>query len=186
MRVVPTVVGLTFACAAALVAQTAPSSVTWDINVTIGPCTLFARGSFRRTYTGSVGSYYVGGLTSEGKCTLQGADSNFTLESGVATVVENSKDDEFILSADNTDSYVKLTSKGSTPMGRRAGDAYVCFYPASAGWDTWQAVIQLGKASEQYQSMSAQQQLQFQAQAGYLSFATAVHCIKGTFTLDKR
>lgn len=160
--------------------------MTWEINVTIGPCTLFARGLFRRTYTGSVGSYYMGGLTSEGKCTTQGADSNFTIESGVATAVVNTKADEFILTVDNTDSFVKLTAKGSTPMGRRAGDAYVCFYPQSAGWDTWQKMIALGKEFQQYQSLAPQQQAQLQVQAGVLSFATSVHCLKGTFTLEKR
>ena len=129
----------------------------------------------------------VGELEAEGQCTGEFAqDSTFELNSGIATATHNLEDDELVISIEDSDGFFKLVSKGSTPMGRRIGDAYACFFPEGATWDVWQGMMELGKMFEQYDQLSAEEQTAVNAQAGVIGLTTGLNCIKGTFSLRTR
>ncbi len=156
----------------------------WEITITLGPCEAFAEGNFTVLYAGSIGRYLVGELKAEGQCTEEFAqDSTFDLNSGIATAIHNLEDDELVITIEDSDGFFKLVSKGSTPMGRRTGDAYACFFPEEATWDVW---LELGQLFEQYDQLSAEEQVAVNAQAGLLGLSTGLNCIKGTFTLRTR
>ncbi len=156
----------------------------WEITITLGPCEAFAEGNFTVLYAGSIGRYLVGELEAEGQCSEEFAqDSSFELSSGIATAIHNLEDDELVITIEDSDGFFKLVSKGSTPMGRRTGDAYACFFPEEATWDVWQG---LQKLFEGYDRLPLEQQTAVNAQAGLLGLSTGLHCLKGTFSLRTR
>ncbi len=108
------------------------------------------------------------------------------MSSGIATVIHNFKDDELVVTIEDSDGFLKLVSKGSTPMGRRTGIAYACFYPEGATWDVWLGMMGLGQSFEQYDQLSAEEQTALNAQAGVIGLTTGLNCIKGTFSLRTR
>ncbi len=158
----------------------------WELTITLGPCEAFAEGTFTVLYAGSIGRYLVGELEAESQCTGELADSTFEVSSGIATVVHNLKDDELVVTIEDSDGFLKLVSKGSTPMGRRTGIAYACFYPEGATWDVWRGMMELGQSFEQYDQLSEQDQTAIAAQAGLIGLTTSMNCIKGTFSMRKR
>ncbi len=101
----------------------------WEITITLGPCEAFAEGNFTILYAGSIGRYLVGELEAESQCTGELADSTFEVSSGIATVVHNLKDDELVVTIEDSDGFLKLVSKGSTPMGRRTWGCLRVFLP---------------------------------------------------------
>ncbi len=158
----------------------------WEITITLGPCEGFAEGNFTVLHAGSIGRYLIGELEAESQCTGEFADSTFEVSSGIATVIHNFKDDELVVTIEDSDGFLKLVSEGSTPMGRRTGIAYACFYPEGATWDVWLGMMGLGQSFEQYDQLSAEQQTALNAQAGVIGFTTGLNCIKGTFSLRTR
>jgi len=59
-------------------------------------------------------------LEAEGQCTGELAqDSTFELSSGIATATHSLKDDELVISIEDSDGFFKLVSKGSTPLWSR-------------------------------------------------------------------
>ncbi len=158
----------------------------WEMTITFGPCEAFAEGNFTVLYGGSIGRYLVGELEAESQCTGAFADSTFELSSGIATATHNLEDDELVITIEDSDGFFKLVSKGSTPMGRRTGIAYACFYPEGATWDVWLGMMELGPSFEQYDQLSVQDQTAIAAQAGLIGLTTSMNCIKGTFSMRKR
>ena len=144
------------------------------------------RGDVPVLYAGSIGRYLVGELEAESQCTGELADSTFEVSSGIATVVHNLKEDELVVTIEDSDGFLKLVSKGSTPMGRRTGIAYACFYPEGATWDMWQGMMKLGQSFDEYDQLSAQEQTAIAAAAGWIGLTTSMSCIKGTFSMRKR
>ena len=158
----------------------------WELTITLGPCEAFAEGTFTVLHEGSIGRYLIGGLAAESQCTGEFADSTFELSSGIATATHNLKEDELVISIEDSDGFFKLVSKGSTPMGRRTGIAYACFYPEGATWDVWRGMMELGQSFEQYDQFTPQDQTAIAMQAGVIGLTLSMNCIKGTFSMRKR
>ena len=95
----------------------------WEFTVTLGPCEAFAEGTFTVLHEGPIGRYLIGELEAESQCTGEFPDSTFELSSGIATATYNLKEDELVISIEDSDGFFKFASKGSTPMGRRPGIA---------------------------------------------------------------
>ncbi len=95
----------------------------WEITITLGPCEAFAEGTFTVLCAASIGRYLVGELEAESQCTGELADSTFEVSSGIATIVYNLKQDELVVTIEDSDAFLKLVSKDSTPRGRRTGIA---------------------------------------------------------------
>ncbi len=174
-------------CAVVPIVMAQGGEERWELTITLGPCEAFDEGTFTVLHGGSIGRYLVGELEAESQCTGELAqDSTFELSSGIATATHSLEEDELVISIEDSDGFFKLVSKGSTPMGRRTGAAYACFFPEDATWDVWQGLDELNPYFEQYDQLSDGEQTAIAAQAGLIGLSLSISCIKGTFSMRTR
>jgi len=165
--------------------RTTPSE-NWQLTINLGPCSGFARGTFVALHESALGRRLVGDLDVEMSCQGPQADSAVQVGSGMATANHNLRDDELIITIEDSEGFLKLMSKGVTPMGRRNGTAYWCGYPENALPEVWGAMQEVAAALSRFDDMSSQERMQVVSQGVFALQLTAIHCFKGTFSLVKQ